>query len=99
MHGTETLRIEGRSLLGGVVAQNGDAIIESPIVIEGYDEGESADEQLARSRMRAILVRQYLLNHFQLDASHIGMVAMKNVAPTGLQHSTWNGVCVVVLKQ
>ncbi len=97
--GTETLRIEGRNLLGGVVAQNGDAIVESPIVIEGYDEGESADEQLARSRTRAILVRQYLLNHFQLDASHIGMLAMKNLAPTGLQHSTWNGVCVVVLKQ
>ena len=98
-NGTERLTSQGKQLLGGVLAQYGDSIIESPIVVEGYFDGDSADEQLARSRSRAILVRQYLQNHFQIDASHIGIVAMKGIPPPGLQHSSWNGACIVVVKR
>jgi hypothetical protein len=72
-------------------------IYESPIVVEGYVNGANAAEQLARSRSRAILVRHYLEVHFMLEASHIGIVTMGNLPPSGLEHSTWDGVCFVVL--
>ncbi len=96
-NGLEQLTARGKSLLDGVVAQYGDYIVESPIVIEGYWNGAGSADQLARSRNRAILVRRYLQNHFQLDASHLGIVAMKNLPPGGLDHASWDGICIVIV--
>jgi phospholipid/cholesterol/gamma-HCH transport system substrate-binding protein len=96
-NGIERLTSQGKGLLDSAMASHGDSIVESPIVIDGYWNGENDAEQLARSRGRAILVRRYLQDHFQLDASHLGFVAMKNLPPGGLDHSAWDGVCVVIL--
>jgi phospholipid/cholesterol/gamma-HCH transport system substrate-binding protein len=96
-NGSERLTTQGKSLLDGVVAGHGDSIVESPIVIEGYWDGASTGDQVARSRTRAILVRNYLQNHFQLNPAHIGIVGLKNLPPGGLDHSTWDGVCIVVV--
>jgi len=97
-NGTEQLTLRGKNLLDSAVASHGDSIVESPIVIEGYWNDANAPEQLGRSRSRAILVRHYLQYHFQLDASHLGVVAMRSLPPTGLDHATWDGVCIVILK-
>jgi hypothetical protein len=95
--GMEQLTLQGERLLDSAMSSHGDSIVESPVVIEGYWKGENDAEQLIRSRGRAILVRRYLQYHFQLDASHVGFVAMKNLPPNGLDHATWDGVCVVIL--
>jgi phospholipid/cholesterol/gamma-HCH transport system substrate-binding protein len=95
--GVEHLTAQGKSLLDGGIGSRGDSIAVSPIVVEGYSGEADAAEQLARSRARAILVRNYLRNRFQLDGSHLGLVAMKNVPPSGLDHATWDGVCVVIV--
>jgi hypothetical protein len=78
--------------------QYGASAVESPIVIEGYSAGGNAADQLASSRNRAILVRRYLQTHFQLDLGNLGAVPMMNVPPSGLDHPTWDGICIVVLK-
>ncbi len=97
-NGLEQLTNQGKGLLDGVVAQYGDAIVERPIVVEGYWSGDNAAAQLARSRSRSILVRSYLETHFQLDPSHLGAVAMKNLPPAGFDHPAWDGICIVVIK-
>ena len=97
--GAEQLTAQGKSLLDSTIARYGDSIAASPIVIEGYSDGADAGEQLARSRARAILVRNYLQNHFQLDASHLGVVAMKNSPPSGMDHPVWDGICVVIVER
>jgi phospholipid/cholesterol/gamma-HCH transport system substrate-binding protein len=97
-NGLERLTAQGKSLLDGVVGQHGDSIVGSPIVIEGYSNDGNPADQLARSRSRAILVRRYLQNHFQLDATHFGLVGMESLPPGGLDHSTWDGICIVILK-
>jgi hypothetical protein len=56
-------------------------------VIEGYCNGGPPPEQLWLSRVRAILVRQYLQSHFQLDSSNVGIVAMKNAPPAGVEQN------------
>ena len=94
-NGEEQLTAQGKSLLDGAVARQGDSVAGVPIVVEGYWEGANAADQIARSRARAILVRRYLQNHFQLDPSHLGIVGMKNSPPSGFDHATWDGVCVV----
>jgi phospholipid/cholesterol/gamma-HCH transport system substrate-binding protein len=96
--GQEHLTAEGKALLDSAIAQSGDSILESPIVIEGYWNGEGKADQLAFSRTRAILVRQYVQTHFQLDPGNVGAVSMMNLPPSGLGHPSWDGICIVQVK-
>ena len=97
--GHELLTIQGKALLNSALAHFGDSVVASPIVIEGYSGGGNAADELALSNERAILVRRYLLLHFQLNPGNIGAVAMSNKPPAGLDHSTWDGICIVVPKR
>jgi phospholipid/cholesterol/gamma-HCH transport system substrate-binding protein len=96
-NGTEQLTLRGKTLLDAALTRSGDSFVESPIVIEGYGEGDDPDGQLAVSRNRAILVRQYLQSHYQLDPRNLGIVSMKKLPPEGVGHSTWDGICIVIL--
>jgi len=97
-NGQEQLTARGKTLLDNAIAESGDSIAESPIVIEGYWGGTNAADQLAWSRSRAILVRQYIQTHFQLDPGNVGAVSMMNLPPAGLDHPTWDGICIVEVK-
>jgi phospholipid/cholesterol/gamma-HCH transport system substrate-binding protein len=97
--GPEQLSQAGKVLIDSTLAQAGDSIIESPIVVEGYWGGSNPSDQLLVSRSRAILVRRYLQNHFQLDPGHLGAVPLKNLPPSGLDRSHWDGICIVVLRK
>jgi len=97
--GQEELSAAGKSLLDDTLTQNGDSIFESPIVIEGYCGGTRPADQLRISRARAIVVRQYLQAHFQLDSNNLGIVSMKSSPPDGMGRATWDGICIVVLRR
>ena len=98
-NGTEELSVKGKALLNNTLAGYGDSIVESPIVIEGYSNGNAAADQLRLSRSRAMLVRQYLQQRFQLETKNLGVVPMKNSPPNGTARATWDGVCLVVLRR
>jgi phospholipid/cholesterol/gamma-HCH transport system substrate-binding protein len=97
-NGSEQLSPRGKVLLNDAVAQFGDSITESPIMIEGYRESQNPADQLAMGRSRAILVRQYLQNHFQIDARNLGVVSMRETPPDGVDHPAWDGICIVVVR-
>jgi phospholipid/cholesterol/gamma-HCH transport system substrate-binding protein len=97
--GVERLTPKGKGLLTNALAQYEDSIVESPIIVEGYWSGNSPADQLLVSRNRAILVRHYLQNHFQLEPAHLGAIPMKNHPPEGLDRSNWDGICIVVLRR
>jgi phospholipid/cholesterol/gamma-HCH transport system substrate-binding protein len=96
--GNDQLTEAGRALLDETLSQYGDAIVECPIIVEGYSDGGALADRLSISRDRSILVRTYILNHFHFNAGNLGSIAMEDRPPSGLDHSTWNGVAVVVLK-
>jgi phospholipid/cholesterol/gamma-HCH transport system substrate-binding protein len=96
-NGDEELSARGKALLNAALVQSGDSVLESPIVVEGYRDGNVPADQLRLSRSRAMLVRQYLQAHFQLDTSNLGTVAMRNSPPSGTNRATWDGICLVVL--
>jgi phospholipid/cholesterol/gamma-HCH transport system substrate-binding protein len=98
-NGLEQLTSVGKALLDSTLAQYGDSIVASPIIVEGYRGGHDAADQLIVSRSRAILVRRYIQYHFQLDSGHLGAVPLKNVPPNGVGHSGWDGICIVVLRK
>jgi|SRR5208282_5944674 len=95
--GIEELSPEGKKSLDAVISQPSATVVGRPIIIEGYSNSSDASDQLRSSRTRAILVRQYLRNHFELDAASLGVVSMKNSPPEALGHTSWNGVCIVVV--
>jgi hypothetical protein len=96
--GAEQLTSQGTSALNAAVASYGERILETPIIVEGYSDSDQASDRLAVSQHRAILVRNYLQSHFDLDSSKVGAVALENRPPEGSSHTSWNGVVIVLLK-
>jgi phospholipid/cholesterol/gamma-HCH transport system substrate-binding protein len=97
-NGEEELSKDGKTLLANALAQYGESVSGKPIVIEGYSNVDGSANQLALSRGRAVVARQYLLNHFQLDSGNLGAEPLMNLPPSGLGHPTWDGICIVVLQ-
>ncbi|MDQ1470249.1 MAG: phospholipid/cholesterol/gamma-HCH transport system substrate-binding protein [Bryobacterales bacterium] len=97
-NGQEELSQQGKGMLNAALTQYGDTAVESPVVIEGYWGGDNPADQLAFSRNRAILVREYLQSHFQLEPGNLGIVSMRNLPPAELGHSKWDGICIVIPK-
>jgi phospholipid/cholesterol/gamma-HCH transport system substrate-binding protein len=94
----EELTSQGRSALNSALAGYGERILDSPVIVEGYCDGDENNDRLAASRHRAILVRNYLQSRFNLDTSRVGTVALENRPPEGSSHTNWNGVVIVLLK-
>jgi phospholipid/cholesterol/gamma-HCH transport system substrate-binding protein len=97
--GAEVLSAAGRMLLVKALAEYGDAIVEQPIMVEGYSNAGDVDGQISTSRARATLVRQYLFAHYQLDLTKVGVVSMRNSPPPGVGHPVWDGICLVIVRQ
>jgi len=95
----QEISAKGKALLDGALTQNGDPIVDGPIVIEGYSNDDAPADQLRFSRSRAILVRQYLQARFQLDPRNIGVVPLMNLPPKGAERAAWDGICVVVVRK
>ncbi len=96
--GVEELTPQGRSALNSALAGYGERILDSPVIVEGYCDGDELNDRLAASRHRAILVRNYLQSRFNLDTNRVGMLALENRPPEGSSHTNWNGVVIVLLK-
>ena len=98
-NGQEQLSPNGKALIDSLLTENGDRIVEGPVVIEGYWNGEVASDQLRLSYSRAMAARQYVQTHFQLDSRDLGAVPLKNLPPRGADRGTWDGVCIVLLRK
>jgi phospholipid/cholesterol/gamma-HCH transport system substrate-binding protein len=99
---SEVLSSDGKKLLDAAIYKFGESVFDRPIVIEGYSNGadpaNDPADALSSSWQRAILVRLYLQNRFQLYPTNLGIVAMKNSPPNGLGYSEWDGICLVFLR-
>src|SRR5580692_2543727 len=96
--GLEELTSSGKSALSAALANYGQRMFQSPIVVEGYANSDNVRDRAAVSRLRATLVRNYLQSHFHLDSGKLGAVALEDRPPDGSAHPSWNGVVIVVLK-
>jgi phospholipid/cholesterol/gamma-HCH transport system substrate-binding protein len=96
---SETLSPSGQVRIDAAVAHLGERVIGSAIVVEGYANFGTPGDQLALSRSRAILVRNYLHTRFQLDTRNIGTVPLSAFPPAVTHKESWNGICIVLLSQ
>jgi phospholipid/cholesterol/gamma-HCH transport system substrate-binding protein len=93
----EELSERGIALLHAALTQAGESFTERAIVIEGYANGGVPADQLRMSRSRAMAVRHYVQQQFELDPKDLGVVPMNSAPPKGVERATWDGVCIVVL--
>jgi phospholipid/cholesterol/gamma-HCH transport system substrate-binding protein len=97
--GQEQLSANGKVLVDSRLSEDGDRIVEGPIVVEGYSNGEITADQLRISQSRAMAVRQYVQGRFQVDSRDLGAVPLKNLPPKGADRTRWDGVCIVFLRK
>jgi len=96
--GDERISLQGKQLLSDGLAEYGESVVATPIVVEGYSNVEGQGNRMAQARSRSILVREYLESRFRLNASDIGAVPLMNRPPAGSGHESWDGISIVVLK-
>lgn len=95
--GEEILSPAGQVRIASAIDELGERAIGGAIVIEGYAVSGASGDQLAQSRGRADLVRNYLHTRFKLAAQNIGTVPLRGVPPAATRKESWNGVCIVLL--
>lgn len=95
--GKESLTPAGRAAVDSFGSASRDTLIGTALVIEGYASEASPANQLLLSKSRASLIKRYLEQHFQINPTDIGVVALNATPPPTTGKTSWDGVCIVVL--
>ena len=95
--GKERLSAGGRNLVDQTVAQFIGSLPNHPMIIEGYSGVTGAGKQYLQGRERAILIRDYLEQHFHVSYRYVGIVSLNSTPPAGSGVSSWDGICVTIL--
>ncbi len=67
------------------------------VVVEGYAQQGTRDEQYLRSRVRSSIVRDYLIAKFRLDPQATGAIPLSADSPGSPGNSPWDGVALAVV--
>jgi hypothetical protein len=92
----ERLTDEGRTRMDAAIAPFLRHVASGVVMVEGYAQQGSLDEQYLRSRARASLVREHLLGKFHLDPEATGVMPLgaDSVDSPG---RPWEGVALAVI--
>jgi phospholipid/cholesterol/gamma-HCH transport system substrate-binding protein len=97
--GVEALSEAGKAKLAEQMVPYLRYIPNTLMIVEGYAGQGSESEQFLRSRDRARLVREYLVNRFGMKPSYVGVIPMGAVASSGPVHEIYEGVSVVIFPE
>lgn len=95
--GTEQLTSAGRLQIDSEVSPMVESLPAYVVIVEGYSEGGTPDQQFVTSRRRADLVREYLAVHFHLRHSDLGIVPLLSTPPQGAGKDHWDGAAIMLL--
>ena len=93
---TEVLTQDGRARLDSAMATYLQYVPANPIVVEGYAKEGTTGEQFRSGRIRAGIVREYLLGRYELLAQNTGYIALGSEAKDGPDGDTWDGVSITL---
>jgi phospholipid/cholesterol/gamma-HCH transport system substrate-binding protein len=96
VNGEERLSDGGRARLDSAMSQFVKYPRTSPFVVEGYARGATADERFLASRIRARLVRDYIVGKFGLDVALVATMPMGDRADGAPESETWDGVALAM---
>jgi phospholipid/cholesterol/gamma-HCH transport system substrate-binding protein len=96
-NGTEILSGQGQIQVDQMVGTEGDAIMELPIVIEGYSTDTVPYQQILLSSAHSAAVAHYLEKRFKLQSANLGTISLDARPPKASGKDLWNGACIVFL--
>jgi hypothetical protein len=96
-HGREELSAEGRRQLDMAMSEFVQFLPNKPLMVEGYSTRGAPSEEYLKSEQRANLVREYLVNRFQLKPQNTGAMPLNDSPPEKTGKEKWDGISLVVL--
>jgi phospholipid/cholesterol/gamma-HCH transport system substrate-binding protein len=94
---SERLTDIGKVWLDSAIAPYLEHVASGIVIIEGYSQQGTRDEQYLRSRVRASIVRDYLIGKFHLDPQATGAMPLGADSPGSPGKAPWDGVAVAVI--
>jgi uncharacterized protein YoxC len=92
--GSEQLLESGRARLDSAIAPFLERLADGVLMVEGYAQTGTRDEQYLRSRARAATVCEYLIGKFYLNPQATGFIALANDSAGSPKDVPWDGVAV-----
>ena len=93
----ERLTDTGKLWVDSALAPYLEHVASGVVIVEGYAQLGTLDEQYLRSRARASIVRDYLLGKFQLDPQATGAMPLSADSTGSPGNVPWDGVAVAVI--
>jgi phospholipid/cholesterol/gamma-HCH transport system substrate-binding protein len=93
----ERLTNQGKTGIDSAIAPYLEHIASGIVMVEGYAQQGTRDEQYLRSHARASIVRDYLIAKFHLDPQATGAMALSADSPDSPEKAPWDGVAVAVI--
>ena len=90
---------EGKRRLDSAMATFLDQLPGSALIVEGYSQRGSKDEQYLRSRMFASAVRTYLIDRFQLDPRMTAVMPLGSDSTGSPDGERWDGAALAVFQE
>jgi phospholipid/cholesterol/gamma-HCH transport system substrate-binding protein len=92
----ERLTDAGKVRVGLAIGSYLEHVASGIVIVEGYAQQGTRDEQYLRSRARASLVRDYLIATFDLDPQATGAIPL-SADSNGSPAKAWDGVALAVI--
>jgi phospholipid/cholesterol/gamma-HCH transport system substrate-binding protein len=93
----ERLTNEGKTGIDSAIAPYLEHVASGIVMVEGYAQRGTRDEQYLRSHARASIVRDYLIAKFHLDPQATGAMPLSADSPDSPEKAPWDGVAVAVI--
>ena len=94
---SERLTDPGKAWVDAAIAPYLEHVASGIVIVEGYAQQGTRDEQYLRSRARASIVRDYLIGKFHLDPQATGAMPLSADSTDSPGKSPWDGVALAVI--
>jgi hypothetical protein len=96
---TERLTVDGRARLDSAIGSYLERLSDGVLMIEGYSQRGSGDDQFLRSREKASLVRDYLIDRFSLTPQTSGVMPLGSESTGSPAGEQWDGVALAIFEE
>jgi phospholipid/cholesterol/gamma-HCH transport system substrate-binding protein len=93
----EQLTDLGKASLDSAIAPYLEHVSSGIVIVEGYSQMGTPEEQYLRSRARASVVRSYLIAKFHLDPQATGAMPLSAESPESPGKTPWDGIALAVV--
>jgi phospholipid/cholesterol/gamma-HCH transport system substrate-binding protein len=96
---TERLTVDGKARLDSAIGNYLERLSDGVLMIEGYSQRGSGDDQFLRSREKASLVRDYLIDRFSLTPQTSGVMPLGRESTGSPAGEEWDGVALAIFEE